>query len=224
MQLLKITSALILTCLLSCCSKSTSANIESVFINEGNIFCKYENNLVKQLTYTKIDTFAVISPDKKMIAFVRRNPGVYDENNEILLTDNSEIWLYDLTNDKNTCIILPVNDEAGIKSENILTNFNNLVFSNDGQKLFFITAAWVTSGAIHEYDIVNKNQRYLFPGNSLYIIPQGKFKDYFIVNQHRYYQAGGSYDYYWLFDKNGNEIREIGESEANVQSFLKEYN
>lgn len=224
MQLLKTISTLMIFCALSCSSKTASTNIESVYSKGGNIYCKYEDNNVKQITYTGIDTLAVISPDKKLIAFVRQNPGIYDENNEIMLTDNSEIWLYDLTNNKNTCIILPVNDEAGVEPENILKNFDNLVFSNDGQKLLFISSAWATSGAIHEYSIPSKIQRYLISGNSLYIIPNGKYKDYLVVNKHKYYQAGGSYDYFWLLDMEGKEIREIGESEANVQSFLNEYN
>lgn len=224
MKLLKLTVLLTFSCLYSCVYKSTSANIDSVFVKNGNVFCKGDENKIKQLTFTGIDTMAVLSPDKKMIAFVRKNPGIYDEANEMLLIDNSEIWLYDIISNKNRCIVKPVNFEEGITPENILTNFQNLVFTNDGQKLLFITSAWETSGAIHEFSIQDNKQKYLVSGNSLEIITQGKYKDYLIINQHRYYEAGGSYDYYWLFDNNGKEIREIGDTEASVQNFLSEFN
>lgn len=195
--------------------------IKRVFSKGGNLFCKYQDDKIKQITYTGIDTDPAISPNKKLIAFVR-NPDIRIKNNSFA---NSEIWLYDLMTNKNNSIVQPSrgNDEGEIKAENILGSFGKLAFSNDGQNLYFISEAWATTNAIHVYNVPSKKQSFLTDGNTLYIIRKGKYKDHLIVNKHKYFNEC-SYDYFWLLDHEGKEIREIGETEDNVQSFLRDFN
>jgi hypothetical protein len=59
-------------------------------------------------------------------------------------------------------------------------------------------------------------------GNSLEVIPVGKYKNYLIVQRHKYFLAGGSYDWYWLINSQGKEIDPIGE-EDNVAMFKEVY-
>ncbi len=82
-----------------------------------------------------------------------------------------------------------------------------------------------TSAAIHKYDLTTETEKFISAGNSLFLIPDGKYKDYLIVEKHKYYSNGGSYDYLWLVNNEGKEIREIGEvDETIVQKFLSDHN
>jgi len=43
-------------------------------------------------------------------------------------------------------------------------------------------------------------------------VSKGQYKGYLIVNQHRYFIGGGSYDWYWLFSPAGKEAGPFGET------------
>jgi hypothetical protein len=44
-----------------------------------------------------------------------------------------------------------------------------------------------------------------------------------VVSQHRYFLAGGSYDWYWLVTPEGREVQAVGESEAALKEFRATY-
>ncbi len=84
-------------------------------------------------------------------------------------------------------------------------------FSSNGATLFFLTPAWTTSSALHALDVASKTERYVLAANDLLVLgwcTGPDLKDALIVNQHRYLQFGGSYDWYWLYDPFG--VKEIG--------------
>jgi hypothetical protein len=82
-------------------------------------------------------------------------------------------------------------------------------FGND-KPLVVFASAWVTSGAVHAVKTDGSGLRYVIPGNELEVIPKGEYKGYLIVNQHRYFLGGGSYDWYWVFSPNEKEEGPLG--------------
>ena len=50
----------------------------------------------------------------------------------------------------------------------------------------------------------------------------GEYRDFLIVQQHRYFLGGGSFDWYWLFRPDGKEVGPIGENANNFKDlYLK---
>ena len=87
-----------------------------------------------------------------------------------------------------------------------LYGFTRLKLSQDAKTLYFETAAWATSAAIHALDIASHQQRYVTDGSLICIVGNGKYKGDLIVQQHRYFVQGGAYDYLYLFDSAGKKL------------------
>lgn len=99
-------------------------------------------------------------------------------------------------------------------TENICV-FDAKQFSSDGKTLYFLTPAWTTSSALHAVNVAAKTSRYILPANDYLVLAwcdAPELHDALVVNQHRYFQFGGSYDWYWLFDPTGSkELGAVGE-------------
>ena len=109
--------------------------------------------------------------------------------------DPTELWQV-RTDGKEATLL--VKCRASEKPESVIAAFENLQFSTNGKLVYFVTPAWATSGAVHVVDTTNRKERYLFPGNGLKAVASGEYKDCLLVQQHRYFIGGGSYDWYWL--------------------------
>ncbi|HFF9779760.1 hypothetical protein [Serratia marcescens] len=99
--------------------------------------------------------------------------------------------------------------------------------------VYFITEAWATSGAVHMLprDVwmktlesnkypSNDDIKYITDGNYVQVIETGKYAGNLIVSKHKYRDGGGSYDPYYLVSSSGKEVKEIGDSKEQVDSFL----
>ena len=211
---------LFISLLLFSCNASNS-NPESVYEKDGNIFLKFENQEIKQITYTKTDTLPIISPDKEKIVFIRKTNG-----NEIDAgsgpVSNNEIWIYNIK-DNNSEAIVKYNGSEDPETM-LAPSLTPLYFTSDNKSIYFTCYAWATSDAIHKYDLITKSEKFVSAGNSLFLIPNGKYKDYLLIQKHKYYNNGGSYDYTWLLNGDGKEIREIGEvGDDVIQKFLSDH-
>ena len=87
-----------------------------------------------------------------------------------------------------------------------------LKFSPDNKVLFFLTSAWVTSGALHVININGSKPRYLQPANSFDVIKHGKYKGKLVIQQHQYASGGGSYEGCWLYTSEGKKVRRLSEN------------
>jgi hypothetical protein len=87
-----------------------------------------------------------------------------------------------------------------------LTDLSRLFLSPDGRTLFFESSAWATSGAVHSLDIATGAPTFVAPGRLACVVLAGKYQGDLIVEQHRYFVQGGSYDSLYLFDSTGKEI------------------
>lgn len=194
------------------------------FSKNGNIFLIYDKRNIKQLTYTGKDYTPTLSPDGQKVAFVRKTK-LDDEDYTFDCSTYNEIWLYEIQANSGEAIVKSQKGEEtkeGMKSN--LECLGNLQFSPEGKYLYFMSSAWTTSNSIHRYDLTNKTELFITDGNSLKVIQNGKYKGFLIAEKHKYFDEGGSYDLYWLLTMDGDEIRDIGESELSIEQFLRDYN
>ncbi|MDO9212839.1 MAG: DPP IV N-terminal domain-containing protein [Methylococcales bacterium] len=187
----------LITLLLTCICLSSIAYAAQVSEKQGNIY--YDN---QQLTSSGKDSMAALSPDGKQVVFVR----------------DDALWLMDVTgNNAHAIVVSAENDDV----KQNLTELNNPRFSLDSKAVYFLSAAWVTSNAVHVVDLATHKQHFVTDGNSLELIPTGKYRGYLIVSKHKYHQGGGSYEDFWLVSPKGKAIKSLGEEEERVNAFLK---
>ncbi len=120
----------------------------------------------------------------------------------------SQIWIYDVKSKKERLLVK--DNFACQNPEKQMLDPQQLHFSPDSKKLYFIATGWVTSGALHVVNVDGKNEHYLIPANEFSIIPKGQYKGDIIAWEHRYFEAGGSYNWYWLYLPSGKQIGPLG--------------
>lgn len=92
------------------------------------------------------------------------------------------------------------------------------IFSIDGRKVYYRKPYVTTSTAVYEFDLEKNNERYITDGNSLMIITRGKYKGNLIVEKHKYFLGGGSYDWDWIVNPITGE--EVDSPIASIDDFL----
>jgi Tol biopolymer transport system component len=177
--------------------------------NQGNIFYQ-EGQEKTQLTTSGRDSQAVLSPDGKQVVFVR---AAVEADNPA-----DELWLMDISGNNAHAIVLSQND-ADMKQH--LSELNNPLFALNGKAVYFLSAAWATSNAVHVLDLSTNKQHFVTDGNSVDIVPSGKYKSYLIVSKHKYHKGGGSYEDFWLVSPKGKAIKSLGEEQAQVNAFIR---
>lgn len=85
----------------------------------------------------------------------------------------------------------------------MLKNFSNPVFSNDDSKIYFLMEQWATSRELYSVRTSDFSTKFITDANYLEVVRGGRFSDCVIVNQHKYFVGGGSYDWYWLISPEG---------------------
>jgi len=200
--------------LILCFSAVTSALSQSVSVKDGNIQFTDKAGQTTALTSSGRDAAPVLAPDGKWVAFVRKVDGkkITTGSDEV---DPTELWQV-RTDGKEPSLL--VKCRAAEKPESVIAAFESLQFSTNGKLLYFVTPAWATSGAVHVVDTTNRKERYLFPGNNLKIVVSGEYKDCLLVQQHKYFVGGGSYDWFWLLRPDGKEVGPVGEDTENFEA------
>jgi WD40-like Beta Propeller Repeat len=200
--------------LVLCFSAVTSALAQSVSIKDGNIQFTDKAGQTTVLTSSGRDSGPVLAPDGKWVAFVRKVDGkkIATGSDEV---DPTELWQVRADGKEASLLVKCRTTE---KPESLIAEFENLQFSTNGKLLYFVTSAWATSGAVHVVDTTNRKERYLFPGNNLKVVTSGEHKDCLLVQQHKYFVGGGSYDWFWLLRPDGKEVGPVGEDTENFES------
>jgi dipeptidyl aminopeptidase/acylaminoacyl peptidase len=187
---------------------------QTVSVKDGNIQFTDKAGTTTAVTATGRDSNPLLAPDGKWIAFVRKADGkkIATGSEEM---DPTELWQV-RTDGKEAAVL--VKCRAAEKPESLIAGFGNVQFSTNGKLLYFISPAWATSGAVHVVDTTNRKERYLLPGNDLRVVPLGEYKDCLLVQQHRYFVGGGSYDWFWLLRPDGKEVGPVGEDTQNFDA------
>ena len=203
--------------LLLCLAFAVPAFAQSVSVKDGNIQFTDRSGQTTALTSSGRDSDPVLAPDGKWVAFVRKVDGkkIASGSDEL---DPSELWQVRIDG-KEPAMLVRCRESQ--KMESLIAGFENLQFSANGKLLYFVTPAWATSGAVHVVDTTNRKERYLFPGNNLKIVTAGEYKDCLLVQQHRYFIGGGSYDWFWLLRPDGKEVGPVGEDTENFEATYK---
>lgn len=182
----------------------------------GNIFIVNDAGVKKQLTSSGRDSDPVLDPAGEWVVFVRRTS---KESVSSGADEHPASELWQIRADGKEPLMLVATRSSG-EMENVIASFHQLQFSSDGRLVYFVTAAWVTSGAVHVVDTTNRKKRFVVAGNNLRVVPSGEYRDHLLVSQHRYFLGGGSYDWYYLFTPAGEEVGVVGDSTA---SFMDLY-
>ena len=159
---------------------------------------------------------AVLTPDGKTAYFVR----------SIADPEVAKQWDGEATQicrvGVGTGDIEPLVEPAGSsKPEDNLRGFSNLVLSPDSRNLYFLSAAWATSNAIHALNLSTGVVSFVSPGNEIFVIRTGEYRGNLVMQKHKYFVGGGSYDQYWAVSPEGKELGLAGENRAQVQRLLR---
>jgi len=185
-----------------------SSHAQIVYVMNGNIFLKNNKGTKTQLTFNGNNSNPVLSPGKTLLAFVHIKSG------KSILTgigesDPTELWIITLKNKKLEKLLNPFDSDD---MRYVIANISAVQFSNDSKTIFFLSDAWVTSGAVHKINIKTKVENFVAPGNCLEVIRNGKYKGDIKVNQHRYHEKGGSYNCDYILTPNGKEVAVLKDS------------
>ena len=179
------------------------------YAKSGHIYLHIPTkNQTLQITHSGVAHDPVLSPNKKWLAFVMRSNYLIPRACAFSLTKTNyadEAWIVDLKT-MHKKILVPVHADCD-NPEKTMIDPNDLQFSPDSKTLYFATSAWATSGAIHAIGVDGKNLRFVTDANEYHVVMYGKYRGDLIVNQHRYHDQGGSYDWDWLFTPTGKQIK-----------------
>ena len=119
----------------------------------------------------------------------------------------SEIWIASARGGKPRRLVVGRAAKPADSVTRTLAAMSSPKFSPDGRRVYFLSSAWVTSDAVHAVDVATGREWFIAPGNSIAIIPRGRYAGCLLVSQHRYRpNEGGSFDWTWLLGTDGKEI------------------
>lgn len=201
----------------------------SVEVEGGNIVLTKDGSRTT-LTDVGRDSEAVLSPDGAWVVYTRAAPSAERSDDDefpdcaaLPAPDELRRIRVDGTDDT-----LLITGGAGSEPTETLCGFFDKQFSADGTTLYFLSPAWTTSAALHALTLESKATRYILPANAYAVLTwctSNTLKSAIVAEQHRYFELGGSYDWYWLFDASGTkEIGPVGEFDSveDLRTFIND--
>ncbi|MBI1817052.1 MAG: hypothetical protein HYR72_18905 [Deltaproteobacteria bacterium] len=196
-----------------------SAAAQTTFEKDGNIFFTDATGQTKQLTSSGKDAAPTLSPDKKYVTFIRTldGPKIWTGRDDAY---PQEIWIIS-SDGRGARRLVASPTKPG--QESSLASFSNPQFAFDGRSVFFMTNCAAVSNCIYNVDVTTGRVKPLGGGNMLDVIHEGNCRGCLIVIKHKYFLAGGSYDWYWLLTSNGMEIDPIVDYSENAETELQRF-
>lgn len=197
------------------------ASAQTLYVEGGNVFFKADSSKsAVQLTTSGKEEQAALSPDRQTAVFVRQTPGKTVETGSGP-ADATELWIVRVDGTGAKRIVA---GRPAAKMDSVLAGFRDPQFSKDGKRIFFLSAAWATSGAVHVVDVKTGAEHFVCPGNSLEVLRKGQYTGHLLITQHRYFLAGGSFDWVWLFTPDGREVGPVADSnDSDVEARLEDF-
>jgi hypothetical protein len=193
---------------------SGQAHAQKVSVQNGNVCISSASGENRTLTSSRHDSEPVLSPDGKWIVFVRTIP---EKNISTGAGDApvTELWQIRVDGKDPTAL---VRSKESSKMETLLAGFSKPQFSTNGKLVYFLSEAWATSAALHVVDTTNAKEHFVCPALEFEVVPSGQYRDCLLVQQHRYFIGGGTYDWLWLLRPDGNEVGPVGENTENFKA------
>jgi hypothetical protein len=165
------------------------------------------------------DSGLAYSRDSSLVAFVRRIP------RQLVPTaldsmEKTELWV---AHRDGTSARQVVAGKSAADPRYALAGLSDPAFSPNGREIYFLSVAWVTSGAVHVVNLSTGQEKFVAPGNSLEVIATGEYAGCLLVGQHRYWLAGGSYDWLWLLTPEGKEVGPVVDDSDESARRLREW-
>jgi hypothetical protein len=198
---------------------AAAAHGASVRVADGNVVYVDDSGIAKRLTSSGLDSAPGLSYDNGLVAFVRRTPGrvVAAGAGDV---EAGQLWVI-RTNGSGARLLVDGHDSKDPRG--VLAELASPVFSPDGHSIYFRSEAWATSGAIHAVDLKDGKERFVTDGNSLAVVGAGMYAGALIVSKHKYWLAGGSYDWLWLVSQTGKEIGPVGPEDVDIDAFERQF-
>ncbi len=208
----------LLAALLLCLA--TPAPAQELGVERGGVtFRPSATAPVRRITASGLDSDPVLSPDGRWVAWVRATPRDSVEG-PAERVQAGEVWI--ARTDGSGARML-VRGGGAREPRELLAALSAPRFSADGREVYFLSRAWATSGALHAVDAGTGRRRFVAPSNGYEVVPRGRWRGHLVVWQHRYFLAGGSYDWAWLLTPAGEEVGAVGETEGAVAEFRTTY-
>lgn len=196
---------------------------EQIWSFGGNVFVQDANRHTRTLPLLMPAGTPDLSSDQRRIVFVKYRPRPADEPYSGLLVGREEspvgdIWISGVDG-SNAELVL----RGGARPElmppmegfpNELEGVQSPKFDPDGNRVYFIADAWVTSGAIYALDLNTREVTFFTDGN-VYVVVHGEPQGgKLLVMKHRYHAppALGSFDHFWLVSPRGDVGEDYGEA------------
>lgn len=152
----------------------------------------------------------VVSPDGRIVAWIASTPG------SVVATgageeEATELWVQDVSNGSKHCIL---RGRFASDAESTIAGMSGLRFSRDGTRLFFSSAAWATSSAVHVVDLATGRERFVIDGSLVGLVTEGHFSGDLLVARSAIKTAPdgeslGRCDYLWIITADGFPVIEL---------------
>ncbi len=207
----------VLFCFLLLCTMPLRA--ESVFQKDGNIFLALADGQTRQVTSSGKDFSPDLSPDGKLVVFIRDTP---ERLVEVFGLDAhaNELWVVDIEGKRPRLML----SGGRLKRRTFQAGYPvapmaTPQFSLDGRDVYFVSAGGATDAPVLKVNLTTGRVTEIAWGHTLKVLREGASRGCLVVDQHKYFLQGGSYDWYWLLSPNGKEIGPIGDGTQQVQLF-----
>jgi hypothetical protein len=195
---------------------STAIFGQTVSTKDGNIFFKARDGSTTQVTSSRLDCDPSLSVSKKLVVFVRRTPQfkIWTALEE---TDRNEIWIASVSIQSEPRRILV--GYASVNGGPDLAGFSSPQFSLDAKRIYFIAELAATGNQVRSLDVATGKSDFLYRGESVEVIKAGPDAGYLIGLKAIPTAFPPPHVFrYWLLDRNGRDVAEIGE-ESDVKIF-----
>lgn len=196
-------------------ANATSQSKVAISEINGNIFVM-RNGLKKQLTFLGKDRDAAFSPDKKTIVFARE----YQAGDKTQLSARAIYLMSSNGTNQRQLAFVPASDAQQQMSTDT-TDCTSPNFSPNGTFIFFQCRAGAVTDSLHSFDASTGVERTINMVRSYEVVNDGIYAGYLLAEMHKYWDQGGSYNWYWLLDPaTGREVDLAGKTVEEAHAYL----
>ena len=191
---------------------------QSVSIKGGNVLFKAKDGSTVQITSSGLDSDPSLSANEKLVVFVRRTLSSKIFTGAGLL-DTNELWVADTTGTgANARRVLAGHSVEGKSDDLPLAGFSSPAFSPDASRVYFLAQIAATSQHVYLLELKSGQVRFLCRGIGFEVLNSGDDSGYLIVFKDIPRVMPGHVFRYWLLDRDGKEVGEIGD-ENDLRNF-----